>query len=707
MPFVHDGWMIGWLMQESATLPSMASRSAARARRARDPRVAWCGSGPSDGDHVDNPGARAEGGHPAGVWGHAHRSLLSAQVGQFHSEHGASRGVVPKRFRVAAGYIAWRPRDHRRDVPLRARSDRAAAVAGWRHAGVHGAVGDGDGDRHHAARAAVPSGSSRRRRNRRSAAASAAGASPGRRIRTRSSTPPRDGDLWLQPVPGGAPHRISNVGEGHTVEAPVVSPDGTFVVAVVDQAEVWRWPLDGDGSPERLDDGTADFVFDPFITTCGTTLVWQAWNVPDMAWDASRVQRMTFDGEVRDEFRGSGAIQQMRNMPDGSGICVRDDNGWLNLWHDDAPLVAEQFEHAEPSWSMGQRSFALSPDGDRVAFTRNERGFGRLCVVDVETGAVTEVGRGVHGQVSWSGDRIVALRSGARTPTQIVVYDAGDARAAGARGRPGHGVGRGGPSRTGAGRGRARRHDAARPPIRRRQRAHAVLDSRWSDGSVARRVHAARRVLVVARVGRARARPTADRRVTAAPTSRRCAASGAALDVDDTAAMLRASHDRGWSAPAAHGDDGQLVRRAHRARRARPASGPGGGRCRAVSGDRPRRARHGRPSLRGATTPTRSSGRRTRSGSTASARRSRTPIASTCRCSSCTATRTRSSRSSSTLAFVERMRDGGGDVELVVLEGEGHGFRQAGQPARRLRAHRRVPRAWFPVTRASVTACRS
>ena len=125
----------------------------------------------------------------------------------------------------------------------------------------------------------------------------------------------RDGDLWLQPVPGGAPHRISNVGEGHAVEAPVVSPDGTFVVAVVDQAEVWRWPLDGDGSPERLDDGTADFVFDPFITTCGTTLVWQAWNVPDMAWDASRVQRMTFDGEVRDEFRGRARSSRCATCP--------------------------------------------------------------------------------------------------------------------------------------------------------------------------------------------------------------------------------------------------------------------------------------------------------------------------------------------------------------------------------------------------------
>ncbi len=110
-------------------------------------------------------------------------------------------------------------------------------------------------------------------------------------------------------------------------------------------------------------------------------------------------------------------------MPDGSTITVRDDTGWLNVWVGDRPLVDEPFEHAGPSWGMGQRSYAVSPDGGRVAFTRNERGFGRLCVADVRTGDVTEIARGVHGQLTWVGDRLAAIRSGARTPTQIVVYD--------------------------------------------------------------------------------------------------------------------------------------------------------------------------------------------------------------------------------------------------------------------------------------------
>ena len=237
----------------------------------------------------------------------------------------------------------------------------------------------------------------------------------------------RDGQLWLQPVPGGAPRRITAVEPGRPVEAPVVSPDGRFVVAMVDQAEIWRWWLDGGPAPERLDDGSADFVFDPSVTPCGTSVLWQAWNVPDMAWDASRVQRITFDGTggcVRDELRGRGALQQPSTTPDGTSICVRDDTGWLNVWLGDAPLVDEPFEHAGPTWGPRQRSYAVAPDGTRVAFTRNERGFGRLCVVDVATRAVTEVARGVHGQLHWAGDRVVALRSGARTPTQVVTYDA-------------------------------------------------------------------------------------------------------------------------------------------------------------------------------------------------------------------------------------------------------------------------------------------
>jgi dipeptidyl aminopeptidase/acylaminoacyl peptidase len=234
-----------------------------------------------------------------------------------------------------------------------------------------------------------------------------------------------DGDLWWQPIDGGGAHRLTAHGPDRVAQAPVASPDGRSVVYVLDQSEIWRIALPADPDDPgatRLDTGAADFCFDPAIDPSSVRTVWQAWNVPDMPWDHARV-----DGSGFAQMRVDGCVQQPRFAPNGTLVCVRDDTGWLNVWWGDRPLVDEPFEHAGPSWGMGQRSFCIDPSGTRVAFTRNEAGFGRLCIVHVASGQVTEVGRGVHGQLSWSKvdgiDRIAAIRSGARTPTELVVID--------------------------------------------------------------------------------------------------------------------------------------------------------------------------------------------------------------------------------------------------------------------------------------------
>jgi dipeptidyl aminopeptidase/acylaminoacyl peptidase len=234
-----------------------------------------------------------------------------------------------------------------------------------------------------------------------------------------------DGDLWLQPVDGSAAVRLTHHGGERSVQAPAVAPDGRWVAYVIDQAEIWRAFVDGSAEPERIDDAGADFCADPYASA--DTVRWQAWNVPDMPWDGARTEiaRVGVAGagiEHRAVRSGPGAIQQPRTLADGTPVEIRDDTGWLNVWVGDAPLLDEPFEHAGPSWGMGQRSYAESPDGSRLAFTRNEAGFGRLCVLDRVTGRVHDVGRGVHGQLGWSHDHLVALRSGARTPTQLVSY---------------------------------------------------------------------------------------------------------------------------------------------------------------------------------------------------------------------------------------------------------------------------------------------
>ena len=248
-----------------------------------------------------------------------------------------------------------------------------------------------------------------------------------------------DGNLWWQPlvdVPAAA-RRLTDHGPDRVAQAPHATADGGRVVYVVDQSEVWQLDVHT-GSSTRLDDGSADFCFDPQVTPCDTAATWLAWNVPNMPWDHSRVVRVSFDGRVREEFVPRHGIQQARVASDGTRVCVRDDTGWNNVWWGDRPLVDEPIEHAGPTWGLGQRSFAVSPDATQVAFTRNESGFGRLCIAAVPdagvsddgSSAVRELGRGVHGQLSWSGGRIAALRTGARTPTELVVYDAitGDRR---------------------------------------------------------------------------------------------------------------------------------------------------------------------------------------------------------------------------------------------------------------------------------------
>ena len=231
-----------------------------------------------------------------------------------------------------------------------------------------------------------------------------------------------DGDLWSQPISGGAGRRLTTHGPDRTAQAPMVAADGNAVVYVVDQAEVWITNLSG-GAPRRIDHGAHDFCFDPSISPDSATVCWQAWSAPHMPWqNAVCVVATLADGRI-ETVSAHGALQQPRHLPHSQLICVRDDTGWNNLWLGDRVLVDEPFEHAGPTWGLGQRSFAVSPDATEVAFTRNEHGFGRLCVVHRETGVVRQVARAVHGQLSWQGNVLAAVRTGACTPTQIVVYN--------------------------------------------------------------------------------------------------------------------------------------------------------------------------------------------------------------------------------------------------------------------------------------------
>jgi hypothetical protein len=146
----------------------------------------------------------------------------------------------------------------------------------------------------------------------------------------------RDGALWTAPVaPGGSRRCVMSAGQG--VSAPSATASGNFAVISKDDAEIWLVWLQEDQPAMRLDLGEDDFVCDPQITEVEHTdgsvsleVIWQAWSVPDMAWDHSLARRVRLEREVWalagitafGDSRHSVRILQPRITPDGR-VTVR------------------------------------------------------------------------------------------------------------------------------------------------------------------------------------------------------------------------------------------------------------------------------------------------------------------------------------------------------------------------------------------------
>ncbi len=251
----------------------------------------------------------------------------------------------------------------------------------------------------------------------------------------------KDGALWWVAATGGPARLVTPAPAEGAAQAPAVSPDGAWVAFVADERHVLVTALrpEAPSWPQPLSAG-ADFCFDPCWSPDGRTVAWHEWDVPAMPWDSSRIvargaSEAGRPGSPVVVAGGEGvAVQQPRFGPDGRLGFLCDAGGWLNLWvatdHGAAgwsseALRSERHEHGSPAWGMGQRSFAWAPEGDAMAFARNEEGFGRLCRLDLQSGEVEDLGKGVHGSLTWVGDQLACLRSGARTPTVLVAYEGG------------------------------------------------------------------------------------------------------------------------------------------------------------------------------------------------------------------------------------------------------------------------------------------
>ena len=247
--------------------------------------------------------------------------------------------------------------------------------------------------------------------------------------------------------------------EGDAI-GPAVSSRGEVAFAIErdDSCDIATVPLDGSAWPVRVTH--VDYAWDPTWSPDGTMLAWHEWDLPNMPWDASRVMLRAADGAVRVIAGGDAvAASQPRFSPDGSQLAfISDADGWPVLWVADVasfdsdagdrsgsdgapnarPVISERHEHAEPAWMDGQRSYSWSPDSSELAWCRNEDGFGRLVVSAPGSRSARELSRGWHRSLDWGPNGIACVRSGAVTPSHVVVLAAnGSGRRLVARGPAG------------------------------------------------------------------------------------------------------------------------------------------------------------------------------------------------------------------------------------------------------------------------------
>jgi acetyl esterase/lipase len=256
----------------------------------------------------------------------------------------------------------------------------------------------------------------------------------------------KDG-LWRLGAWGGTPTQVVAISEGRYLWSPCVSLDGLMVAFVSESdvdAQVCIASLTRQWStPFVVSASDAGFVVDPDWGD-GGLLAWHAWTAPAMSWDESWIDivQVSAEGTAEHVNRIQGGCVGQPRWCHRRLSWIDDRSGWPNVFvsHDDhretgwAP-VAEAFEHAGPTWGPGQRTTAWGPTGSEIAFERNEAGFGRLVVATSGTrpsqstsSRETTLGRGAHRSLSWARtsagvDRIAAIRQGATTPVQVVVYE--------------------------------------------------------------------------------------------------------------------------------------------------------------------------------------------------------------------------------------------------------------------------------------------
>jgi dipeptidyl aminopeptidase/acylaminoacyl peptidase len=178
-----------------------------------------------------------------------------------------------------------------------------------------------------------------------------------------------------------------------------------------------------------------DFYAAPRLSPAGDRLAWLTWDHPNMPWDGTElhVAEVTEPGDLTGERVVMGgpaeSVFQPAWSPGGTLHAVSDRTGWWNLYRRTnpdtgaawAPLREEAAEYGAPQWTFGLATYAFLDDG-RVACVVTREGDQQLELLDGDDRSVLDVPFASfgHPQVRADGDAVVTYGKDPCRPDSVL-----------------------------------------------------------------------------------------------------------------------------------------------------------------------------------------------------------------------------------------------------------------------------------------------
>jgi dipeptidyl aminopeptidase/acylaminoacyl peptidase len=254
-----------------------------------------------------------------------------------------------------------------------------------------------------------------------------------------------DDRLYLLPAGDTSTRPLTQADAGFRFGAPVLDLHRGLVFCVRERPghgepvdELVAVHLDSDGTDSGAVVVTGpDFVSQHAVSADGRYLAWVQWQHPNMPWDETElwVGELDATGVLRQSRQVAGGPEECVSEPvwhpDGRLLFLSDRTGWANLYAfdptggpdtraDPAAVCPVELEFGGPAWGLGHASYGVVRD--RIVASWTEDGVGRLGIVAGDRAAAFATTATSYRELATSSSAVAAICSYLDRPSELVVF---------------------------------------------------------------------------------------------------------------------------------------------------------------------------------------------------------------------------------------------------------------------------------------------